>query len=173
MKSTIMTMETLEQPANGSLWTWSFTDARPTKPFARPLVRLKVTDLRRSVAFYEQMFDQCRATVLGEQHATFDVADPPLNLILIQQDGAIGYEGHMGIQFKEMDQVNAIRERFIRAGIEIYVEETEVACCYSVQNKVWVRDPDENSWEFFMVVERNVSEGCGDVCACKGCGDFE
>jgi hypothetical protein len=38
-------------------------------------------------------------------------------------------------------------------------------CCYALQDKVWVSDPDGNSWEVFTVLEdtegeKNVAPGC-------------
>ena len=29
--------------------------------------------------------------------------------------------------------------------------EDNVTCCYAVQDKVWVEDPDGNAWEVFVV----------------------
>ncbi len=29
--------------------------------------------------------------------------------------------------------------------------EEDTACCYAVQDKVWIEDPDGNSWEVFVV----------------------
>ncbi|MGH8537984.1 MAG: VOC family protein [Gammaproteobacteria bacterium] len=155
---------------DGSIWT-----RVPERPatIARPFVRLKVKELSASIPFYERMFAQPATELSRGTYARFEVMDPPLNLLSIEAEDAFSYEGHMGIQMKQMADVNRYRARMEEGGIEIFVTETEVACCYSVQNKAWVRDPDNNSWEFFMVVEKNITEGCGDVCACKGCGDFE
>ena len=36
------------------------------------------------------------------------------------------------------------------AGLTTRTEE-DVACCYAVQDKVWVQDPDGNAWEVFFV----------------------
>ena len=29
-----------------------------------------------------------------------------------------------------------------------------VSCCYAVQDKTWVKDPDGNEWEVFVVLRR-------------------
>jgi hypothetical protein len=29
--------------------------------------------------------------------------------------------------------------------------EEDTTCCYAVQDKVWIEDPDGNSWEVFVV----------------------
>ena len=31
-------------------------------------------------------------------------------------------------------------------------------CCYATQNKAWVRDPDGNEWEVFVVLKDNLPE---------------
>jgi hypothetical protein len=31
-------------------------------------------------------------------------------------------------------------------------------CCYAIQDKTWVRDPDGNRWEVFVVLEDNLPE---------------
>ena len=37
-------------------------------------------------------------------------------------------------------------------------EEMQTTCCYAVQDKAWVTDPDGNEWEAFAVLEDNLSE---------------
>jgi hypothetical protein len=40
-------------------------------------------------------------------------------------------------------------------------------CCYALQDKTWVRDPDGNEWEAFVVLKDNLPEtapcACGDM----------
>jgi hypothetical protein len=31
-------------------------------------------------------------------------------------------------------------------------------CCYALQDKTWVHDPDGNEWEVFVVLEDNLAE---------------
>jgi hypothetical protein len=46
-----------------------------------------------------------------------------------------------------------------------------MSCCYAVQDKTWVRDPDGNEWEAFVVLEDNLPETdpceCGDKVAAE------
>jgi hypothetical protein len=42
------------------------------------------------------------------------------------------------------------KSRFEAVGLATFSEE-DTACCYAVQDKVWVEDPDGNSWEVFVV----------------------
>jgi DNA-binding transcriptional ArsR family regulator len=57
---------------------------------------------------------------------------------------------HFGIQVASSDDVVEAKLRFERAGLETFTEE-DAACCYAVQDKVWVEDPDGNLWEVFVV----------------------
>jgi hypothetical protein len=45
-------------------------------------------------------------------------------------------------------------------------DEMQTNCCYATQDKTWVRDPDGNEWEVFVVLEDNLLETapceCGD-----------
>ena len=64
---------------------------------------------------------------------------------------------HYGVQVKSVEAVKAVDERFRAAGYSTRVEE-QTTCCYAVQDKVWVIDPDGNSWEAFVVLEAEAPE---------------
>jgi hypothetical protein len=42
-------------------------------------------------------------------------------------------------------------------------------CCYALQDKTWVHDPDGNEWEVFVVLEDNLAQ----TAACCGTGAIE
>jgi hypothetical protein len=42
-------------------------------------------------------------------------------------------------------------------------------CCYAVQDKIWVQDPDGNNWEVFVVLEDNLPEKVGGSCETAAC----
>ncbi|MDX6558134.1 MAG: hypothetical protein QOF72_1183, partial [Blastocatellia bacterium] len=46
-------------------------------------------------------------------------------------------------------------------------DEMQTTCCYAVQDKTWVSDPDGNEWEAFVVLQDNLSESN----ACCGVGE--
>ncbi len=52
-----------------------------------------------------------------------------------------GGSAHFGVQVKSIEEVHAAIERFKTANLEIVTEEA-TTCCYAVQDKVWVVDPD-------------------------------
>lgn len=43
-------------------------------------------------------------------------------------------------------------ERLRQSGL-LLINEMNTTCCYSVQDKVWVYDPDGNAWEIFHTKE--------------------
>jgi hypothetical protein len=99
-------------------------------------------------------------------YVKFDVPNPPLNLTLNEvpftDRGALS---HLGIQVASTDDVLAWRERWAKSGL-ITRDEMQTNCCYAMQDKTWVRDPDGNEWEAFVVLEDNLLEtapcACGD-----------
>jgi hypothetical protein len=91
-----------------------------------------------------------------------------VNLSLNEVDGAIAVEGgsaHFGVQVKSVDEVHSAIERFRAAGFKTIVEEA-TTCCYAVQDKVWVVDPDGHKWEVFVVLQADVKD---ELYASAGC----
>jgi len=110
---------------------------------------LNVTEIEASVAFYEKVFDVA-ATKRRPGYAKFDLGSPALNLTM--QEGARSgvNASHFGIQVETADDVARAAARFRQLGLKTRVEE-DTSCCYAVQDKVWVEDPDGNMWEVFVV----------------------
>jgi hypothetical protein len=50
-----------------------------------------------------------------------------------------------------------VRERWQRAGLATR-DEMQIECCHALQDKTWVRDPDGNEWEVFVVLEDHLPE---------------
>ena len=126
-------------------------------------VALYVTDVGRSVGFYRRMLG-LEPSKVRRGYAKFDVAEPPLNLTLNERAGAAGGAlSHMGIQVASTGDVLALRERWRTAGLETF-DETGTSCCYAVQDKTWVADPDGNEWEAFVVLEDNLPEAAPCEC---------
>jgi catechol 2,3-dioxygenase-like lactoylglutathione lyase family enzyme len=115
----------------------------------KPHVSLNVTDIEASVAFYEKVFD-VRATKRRPGYAKFDLEAPSLNLSMVEAPRSGLNASHFGIQVATTEDVAAAAARFKRSGLETRAEEN-TACCYAVQDKVWVDDPDGNMWEVFVV----------------------
>jgi catechol 2,3-dioxygenase-like lactoylglutathione lyase family enzyme len=115
----------------------------------KPHVSLNVTAIERSVAFYEKAFGVA-ATKRRPGYAKFDLESPALNLSMVEAPRTGVNASHFGIQVASTDDVLEAKARFDAAGLATRSEE-DTACCYAVQDKVWVEDPDGNSWEVFVV----------------------
>ena len=131
----------------------------------RPHVSLNVRSVKESLPFYRVLFDQ-RPTKLKEDYAKWELENPPINFTINEHPDSADRDGHFGIQVKSSRVVQDCYERFRQLKVKIDTTETEVACCFSVQNKVWVVDPDGNHWEVFVVTEEDADDGCGPTCLC-------
>lgn len=114
-------------------------------------IALTASNLEKSVEFYQVLFGISPVKYKSD-YAKFDIANPPLNLTLnlgenVQPGGNLD---HLGIQVETSQEVAAAIERFKISGLSIF-EEHNRDCCYALQDKVWVTDPDGNSWEVFVV----------------------
>ena len=132
-------------------------------------ISVNVTELERSVEFYRVFFGQNPVKV-REGYAKFDIDEPALNFSLNEFPKHTRGEGHFGVQVKNSKFVADAWDRFKVAGFNL-INEDDVECCYAVQTKLWVADPDGNRWEIFVTTEPDAEEGCGPDCICHQ--DFE
>jgi catechol 2,3-dioxygenase-like lactoylglutathione lyase family enzyme len=133
----------------------------------KPHVAIHVSDLQKSVTFYRKLF-AIEPSKIRQGYAKFDVESPPLNFTLDEASiDAPGTLSHLGIQVSSTDDVLAFRERWTRAGLPVR-DEMSTACCYALQDKVWVRDPDGNQWEVFVVLKDNLPEKADPARTCCG-----
>lgn len=129
---------------------------------------INVRDVETSIPFYKKMFG-IEPSKVRTGYAKFDVQSPPLNFTLNQvpfsERGALS---HLGIQVATSEDVVAMRGRWEAEGL-LPREEMQTTCCYALQDKAWVNDPDGNEWEVFVVLEDNLSEevqGAADKTCC-------
>ncbi|MCW5962140.1 MAG: VOC family protein [Pyrinomonadaceae bacterium] len=127
-------------------------------------VSLNVNDLGSSIDFYKQMFGVDPMKV-RQGYAKFDVAEPPLNLALnetkFDRGGSLS---HLGLQVETTQEVLSIGKRWQENGL-ITLDEMQTNCCFALQDKTWVTDPDGNAWEVFTVLgdtepEENLETAC-------------
>ena len=59
-----------------------------------------------------------------------------------------------------------MREKWIEAGL-VTKDEMQTDCCYATQDKTWVKDPDGNEWEAFVVLKDNLPETAPCECGTK------
>jgi len=127
---------------------------------------LSVRNVEASVRFYRKMLG-IEPSKVRPGYAKFDVQNPPLNLALneapVSSRGALS---HLGIQLASTEDVLAMKEMWKAAGLATH-DEMQTNCCYAVQDKSWVHDPDGNEWEAFVVLQDNLAESS----ACCGVGE--
>jgi catechol 2,3-dioxygenase-like lactoylglutathione lyase family enzyme len=125
--------------------------------FLKAHVALNVASVERSIDFYTKMLG-IEPSKVRTGYAKFDVAVPPLNLTLNQHPATVrGALSHMGLQVASTKDVLAMRARWQSEGLETR-DEMQTNCCYAIQDKTWVADPDGNEWEVFVVLEDNLAE---------------
>lgn len=142
-----------------------------TQPTAlKAHVGINVRNLERSLDFYKSMLG-IEPSKVRSGYAKFDVQNPPLNLTLneVPSLAGAGALSHLGIQLASTGDVIAWRDRWAAAGLETR-DELGTDCCYAVQNKSWVADPDGNEWEAFVVLEDNLAEMKQASSCCTGDG---
>src|SRR5881394_3343223 len=126
---------------------------------------VNVKNVEQSIEFYRKLFG-IEPGKVRTGYAKFDVQNPPLNFTLNENAfDSRGALSHMGIQVRSTEDVLATRQRWLDAGL-LTRDEMQTSCCYAVQDKTWVRDPDGNEWEVFVVLKDNLAE----TAACE-CGD--
>lgn len=132
----------------------------------RPHISLNVTSVKESLPFYRALFNQ-RPTKLRDDYAKWECESPPINLSILEAPSEITKHGHFGIEVQTTEAVKEYHDRLRKLKVQIKAEEQQVACCYSVQNKIWAVDPDGNHWEVFTVLaDETTDEGCGATCIC-------
>ena len=116
---------------------------------------INVKDVDRSIDFYKKMLG-IEPSKVRTGYAKFDIENPPLNLTLNQVafDGK-GALSHLGIQVASTEDVTALRDEWKGRGLDPR-EEMQTTCCYALQDKAWVKDPDGNEWEVFVVLKDNL-----------------
>ncbi|WRZ95122.1 VOC family protein [Streptomyces sp. NBC_01007] len=117
---------------------------------SRVQLALRVPDLAASIAFYTKLFGTEPAK-LRDGYANFAIAEPPLKLVLVE--GTAGEDtrmDHLGVEVETTEAVHAATARLAEAGLAT-LEENDTACCYALQDKVWVHGPGQEPWEVYVV----------------------
>lgn len=116
-------------------------------------ISLTVSDLPRSVAFYRGVFGEPKK--LRDDYAKFVGESPEIHLALqpgLAGSASSGSLSHLGIRVDTLDEVRRWRTELYARGV-VSEEEKREACCYALQEKFWLSDPDGNRWEVYTVLE--------------------
>ena len=117
---------------------------------SRVQLALNVPNLGEAIAFYRSLFG-AEPHKVREGYANFEVAEPPLKLVLMENDAAEKLN-HLGVEVETTSKVAAETQRLGDAGMATMVEEATV-CCHAEQDKVWVRDPGGIRWEVYTITD--------------------
>jgi catechol 2,3-dioxygenase-like lactoylglutathione lyase family enzyme len=131
--------------------------ATETAKTGKAHIAIHVQDVAKSIDFYRKLFG-IEPSKVRTGYAKFDVADPPLNFTLNETaTSGHGSLSHLGIQVASTADVLAVRQRWQDSGM-LTRDEMKTECCYALQDKAWVQDPDGNEWEVFAVLEDHLPE---------------
>jgi catechol 2,3-dioxygenase-like lactoylglutathione lyase family enzyme len=132
---------------------------------SRVQLALRVADLEASVAFYSRLFG-AEPAKRRPGYANFAIAEPPLKLVLIEgTPGEPTRMDHLSVEVATTEEVTAAAGRLAGQGLPT-VTEQDTACCYAVQDKVWVTGPGQEPWEVYVVkadadtLERQQGSSC-------------
>lgn len=117
---------------------------------ARIQLALNVSDVDAAVEFYSKLFG-AEPAKRRPGYANFALDEPALKLVLIENADAPATLNHLGVEVESTEAVTAATDRLAGKGLATTVEEN-VACCYALQDKVWVNDPDGAPWEIYTVL---------------------
>jgi predicted lactoylglutathione lyase len=114
-------------------------------------ISLNVSNVSESAEFYKKMLG-IEPIKLRSDYAKFDAQNPPLNLTMNQMSVEKGGSlSHLGLQVESTEEVLDMAKRWQENGL-VTLDEMQTDCCYALQDKTWVSDPDGNKWEVFVVL---------------------
>ena len=133
----------------------------------RVQLALNVADVEAATEFYAKLFDTPPAKT-RPGYANFAIDAPPLKLVLIEKAESPGTINHLGVEVASTDAVADAEARMSDVGIDTRAEMNS-ACCYAVQDKVWIDAPDAVRWEVYTVLadsDRMAPEGSSAEACC-------
>jgi catechol 2,3-dioxygenase-like lactoylglutathione lyase family enzyme len=111
---------------------------------------LNVSDLGKSIEFYTALFGSGPVKHYPD-YAKFEIETPPLILSLKPKRACAGGPlNHLGLRVVTVEQLRAIQDRLGLVGARIG-QQDDVKCCYALQTKIWVTDPDQTMWEIYVL----------------------
>ncbi|MBW4514785.1 MAG: VOC family protein [Timaviella obliquedivisa GSE-PSE-MK23-08B] len=118
---------------------------------SRLQLALNVSNIDTAVDFYSKLFST-EPSKRRPGYANFAIAEPPLKLVLFENPGATGKLNHLGIEVESSEKVIEAGDRLKQANLNVKAE-PQTTCCYALQDKVWVSDPDGDDWEVYTVLK--------------------
>ncbi|NER12268.1 glyoxalase/bleomycin resistance/dioxygenase family protein [Leptobacterium flavescens] len=120
--------------------------------FPRMHVSLYVSNLAATVNFYSTFFRK-PADKIKSRYAKYILDSPSLIISFIENPERVQSNfGHLGFQVSTREEMEQRLELARKQDI-VHKEEIGTACCYAVQDKFWVNDPDNIQWEVYYFHE--------------------
>ncbi|WP_340075677.1 ArsI/CadI family heavy metal resistance metalloenzyme [Leptobacterium sp. I13] len=123
-----------------------------TNTFPRMHVSLYVSNLAATINFYNTFFGK-NADKIKQGYAKYILEKPSLIISFIENKERVQSNfGHLGFQVATKEEM---KERLAIAKEQNIVskEEMGATCCYAIQDKFWVNDPDGVQWEIYYFHE--------------------
>jgi catechol 2,3-dioxygenase-like lactoylglutathione lyase family enzyme len=141
---------------------------------SRVQLALNVSDIETATRFYTDMFGVAPAKRRAG-YVNFEIADPPLKLVLFEHPEASSPLNHLGVEVRSTAEVVAAAERFSAAGLAHRMSGSD-RCCHAVQDKVWVDAPDVplGAWEVYTVLADDTADDAAtahDECCATAAGE--
>ncbi|WP_432613159.1 ArsI/CadI family heavy metal resistance metalloenzyme [Halobacillus litoralis] len=115
-------------------------------------VGLNVVDLEKSIEFYNNVFGE-KPVKKKDDYAKYLPDGLQLNFTLNVIPKVSGNQvGHFGIQVENKEDIDRHKQRLEKL-LFFTREEKDTNCCYALQDKFWITDPEGNEWEFFYTKE--------------------
>lgn len=116
--------------------------------FPRMHVSIYVKNIDATVDFYNRFFDK-QADKVKPGYAKYILEKPSLIISFVENAERVQQHfGHLGFQVDTPEELALWLEKTKAKKLAIR-EETGTNCCYALQDKFWVTDPDGVQWEVY------------------------
>ena len=115
-------------------------------------VSLYVKNIKETQKFYSSFFG-IEASKVEDKYCKFILEEPALIISFIENENKVQpYFGHLGFQVNSVEELKSRLEK-AKAMNLVELEEEQTSCCYALQDKFWVKDPDGIAWEVYYFHE--------------------
>lgn len=120
--------------------------------FPRMHVSLYVSNIDKTIKFYTSFFG-VEPVKVKPQYTKFILENPSLIISFVENPERVQENfGHLGFQVETQEEMYRRLETAKQLNI-VSKEEIGTACCFAVQDKFWVNDPDGVQWEVYYFHE--------------------
>lgn len=126
--------------------------SKPATAFPRMHVSLYVSNLEKTLAFYNAFFETT-PTKVKANYAKYELTEPALIISFVENAERVqGNFGHLGFQVGD-ERILTEKLLKMQAHNLVSMEEIGTNCCYALQDKFWATDPDGVQWEVYYFHE--------------------